>query len=50
MAQRNRGKQPKDDEWFASKWYPIFTEAVDDNFLYEYRPTRLLPRREDGAQ
>ncbi|MEO1514785.1 MAG: DUF434 domain-containing protein [Bacteroidota bacterium] len=30
MAQRNRGKQSKDDEFFAPKWHPIFTSAIDD--------------------
>lgn len=30
MTKRNRGKQPNDDKFFAAKWHPIFTEAVDD--------------------
>lgn len=27
---RNRGKQSSDDKWFATKWHPVFKEAVDD--------------------
>lgn len=27
---KNRGKQSSDDKWFALKWHPVFTEAVDD--------------------
>lgn len=30
MTTRNRGKQPNDDLSFAPKWYPIFTEAIND--------------------
>ncbi|MFK7983141.1 MAG: DUF434 domain-containing protein, partial [Saprospiraceae bacterium] len=30
MTTRNRGKQSSDDKWFASKWHPIFTEALND--------------------
>ncbi|MEO0339893.1 MAG: DUF434 domain-containing protein, partial [Bacteroidota bacterium] len=30
LATRNRGKQPNDDKLFATKWHPIFKEAVDD--------------------
>ena len=33
MTTRNRGKQSNDDKWFASKWHPIFAEAVND-FCY----------------
>ncbi|MFK8104767.1 MAG: DUF434 domain-containing protein [Saprospiraceae bacterium] len=33
MTQRNRGKTSSDDQYFAPKWYPIFTQAVDD-FCY----------------
>ncbi len=33
MSKRNRGKQPKDDQWFAPKWHPVLTQAVDD-FCY----------------
>lgn len=27
---RNRGKQSSDNQWFSSKWHPIFKDAVDD--------------------
>jgi len=30
MTTRNRGKQPNDDKYFNSKWFPIFTKAIDD--------------------
>lgn len=30
MATRNRGKTSSDDTYFATKWHPIFTEAVND--------------------
>ncbi len=30
MTTHNRGKQTSDDKWFAPKWHPIFTEAVND--------------------
>ncbi len=30
MSKRNRGKQPKDDKWFAPQWHPVLTEAADD--------------------
>lgn len=30
LTTRNRGKDSSDDKWFAPKWHPIFTEAVDD--------------------
>jgi len=30
LTQRNRGKQSNDDQSFAPKWHPVFTEAVDD--------------------
>ncbi len=30
MTTRNRGKQSSDDKWFAPKWHPIFSAAVDD--------------------
>lgn len=33
LTTRNRGKQSNDDKWFAPKWHPIFTEAVND-FCY----------------
>ncbi len=33
MTTRNRGKQSNDDLWFAPKWHPIFTEAIND-FCY----------------
>lgn len=28
--ERNRGKLSNDDKWFATKWHPTFTDAVDD--------------------
>lgn len=30
MTTRNRGKQSSDDKWFAPKWHPIFSDAVND--------------------
>ncbi len=30
MTTINRGKQSNDDKWFAPKWHPILTEAVND--------------------
>lgn len=30
LTTRNRGKRSSDDQLFAPKWFPIFTEAVDD--------------------
>ncbi len=30
MVQRNRGKQPNDDKYFASHWHPVLTAAIDD--------------------
>lgn len=30
MTKRNRGKQSSDDQHFATKWHPIFSQAVDD--------------------
>ena len=30
MTKRNRGKQSSDDQHFAPKWHPVFTQAVDD--------------------
>ncbi len=30
MPDRNRGQQANDQQSFAPKWHPIFTEAVDD--------------------
>lgn len=30
MTKRNRGKQSSDDQHFAQKWHPVFTQAVDD--------------------
>jgi hypothetical protein len=30
LSKRNRGKQPKDDKWFAPERHPILTEAADD--------------------
>lgn len=33
MGTRNRGKESNDDKCFATKWHPIFTEAVND-FCY----------------
>ncbi len=30
MTQRNRGKQSNDDQYFAPRWHPVFTEAADD--------------------
>ena len=30
MTTRNRGKHSNDDQWFAPKWHPIFTEACND--------------------
>ncbi len=30
MTIRNRGKQTSDDRWFAPKWHPIFTDAIND--------------------
>ncbi len=30
MKTSNRGKQSSDDKWFATKWHPTFTNAVND--------------------
>lgn len=30
MTTRNRGKQSSDDKWFAPKWHPVLTDALDD--------------------
>jgi Uncharacterized conserved protein len=30
LNNRNRGKQSSDDQHFAPKWHPVFTQAVDD--------------------
>lgn len=30
MTTRNRGKQASDNKWFAPKWRPVLTDAVND--------------------
>lgn len=33
MTTRNRGKESNDEQYFSSKWHPVFTKAVND-FCY----------------